>query len=134
MAKAVKKKEAKRVVLESRFAGIPAGSILFVATPDIVAKYIRKIPSGTIRPVEWVRRDLAKRHKADATCPVSTSIFLRMVAQQALSELAEGKSRDEVTPFWRVVEPGSPIAKKLALNPDWIEHQRSLEAATAHAS
>ncbi len=129
MRKAAPKKEPKRVVLETKFAGIPAGSMLYVATPDIVAAYIRKIPVGTIRSIEQVRRDLAKNNKADATCPVSTSIFLKMVAQDALAALAEGMDRDAVTPFWRVIDPGSKIADRLGLDAEWITHQRTLEAA-----
>ncbi len=129
MPKTASQRESKRVVLETTFAGIPAGSILFVATPDIVAQYIRKIPWGTNRSIEQVRRDLAKNNKSDATCPVSTSIFLRIVAQEAMNALAEGRGRGEVTPFWRVIDPGSKIADRLGLDKEWIEHQRALEAA-----
>jgi hypothetical protein len=130
MAKAAsKKKEPKRVVLETRFAGIEAGSILYVATPDIVADYVRKIPPGTTRSIPQMRRDLAKKNKADATCPVSTAIFLRSVAEISLKQLAEGAVSAEVTPFWRIVDPGSPIAKRMALDPDWILAQRALDIA-----
>jgi hypothetical protein len=130
MAKAAsKKKEPKRVVLETRFAGIEAGSILYVATPDIVADYVRKIPPGTTRSIPQMRRDLAKKNKADATCPVSTAIFLRSVAEISLKQLAEGAFSAEVTPFWRIVDPGSPIAKRMALDPDWILAQRALDIA-----
>jgi hypothetical protein len=123
-----KPKQPKRVVLETRFAGIPAGSILYVATPDIVADYVRAVPAGQTRSVEQMRRDLAKKNKADATCPVSTAIFLRSVAEIALKQMAEGKEASAVTPFWRVVEPGTPIAKRLALEPDWIEAHRAMES------
>jgi hypothetical protein len=126
--KAQKKKEPKRVVLEKRFAGIPAGAILFVATPDIVADYVRAIPSGQTRTVEQMRRDLAKRNKAEATCPVSTAIFLRSVAEISLKRLNEGESRDDVVPFWRIIAPDTPIARRLPLDPDWIAHERALEA------
>jgi hypothetical protein len=128
VTKAPKKKEPKRVVLEKRFAGIPAGAILFVATPDIVAEYVRAIPAGQTRTIEQMRRDLAKRNKADATCPVSTAIFLRSVTEISLKHLREGAKREDVTPFWRIITPGTPIAKRLAIDPEWIEHQRALEA------
>jgi hypothetical protein len=49
--------------------------------------------------------------RADATCPVSTSFFLRTVAEAAWDELEGGKSTSEVAPFWRVVDPKSPLAK-----------------------
>jgi hypothetical protein len=128
MAKAAaKKKEPKRVVLQTRFAGIEVGSILFVATPDIVADYVRTIPPGSTRSIPQMRRDLAKKNKADATCPVSTAIFLRSVAEVSLKQMAEGAPSAEVTPFWRIVDPGSPIAKRLGLYADWIEAQRAMD-------
>lgn len=128
MAKrAAKAKEPKRVVLEKNFAGIPQGSILYVATPEIVAAYIRKLPAGTRRSVEQMRGDLAKRNKADATCPVSTAIFIRSVAEVSLRQMAEGASADAVVPFWRVVAPGTPIAKRLDLDTDWLDAQLAEE-------
>jgi hypothetical protein len=99
VTKAPKKKEPKRVVLEKRFAGIPAGAILFVATPDIVAEYVRAIPAGQTRTIEQMRRDLAKRNKADATCPVSTAIFLQSVAEISLKHLREGAKRNPVLAY-----------------------------------
>jgi hypothetical protein len=127
MAKPVKKKEPKRVVLDKRFAGIPAGAVLYVATPEIVADWVLSVPAGEVRSIEQMRRDLAKRNRADATCPVSTAIFLRSVAEVALRQLGEGADADAVVPFWRVVEPGSAIAKRLAVDGEWIAHMRAGE-------
>lgn len=129
MAKPEKTKEPKRVVLEKRFAGIPAGAILYVATPEIVAAWVRAVPPGETRSIEQLRRDLAKRNKADATCPVSTAIFLRSVAEVALRQLAEGAAAGTVVPFWRVIEPGSAIAKRLPVEGEWIAHMLAGEGA-----
>ncbi len=128
VTKSAKIKEPKRVVLEKRFAGIPAGSVLYVATPEIIAAYVRALPMGATRSVEQLRRDLAKRNKADATCPVSTAIFLRSVAEVALRQIEEGADAADVVPFWRVIEPGSAIAKRLPVNGEWLAHQCALEA------
>jgi hypothetical protein len=127
ISKATRKKEPKRVVLEKRFAGIAAGSILYVATPEIVAAYIARIKAGETRSVEQMRRDLAKRNKADATCPVSTAIFLRSVAEIAIRQLNEGAPASAVTPFWRVIAPDSVIAKRLPVDAEWIAHRRMLD-------
>jgi hypothetical protein len=124
MAQPPSNKAPKRVVLDKRFAGIPAGSILYAATPEIVAAWVRRVPAGAVRSVEQMRRDLAKRNKADATCPVSTAIFLRSVAEVALRQIGEGADVNAVVPFWRVIEPGSPIAKRLLVDADWIAHRR----------
>ncbi len=128
MAKQAREKQAKRVVLEKRFAGIPAGATLYVATPAIVADYISAIPPGEVRPIERMRRDLAVRNRADASCPVSTAIFVRSVAQIALKHLADGVPVENVAPFWRLVEPGTPIAKRLGIEAEWIVGMREIEA------
>jgi hypothetical protein len=127
MPKAAKPKQPKKVVLPTPFAGIPAGATLYVATPDIVATYVSKVPAGEMRTVERMRRDLARRNGADATCPVSTAIFLRLVAEVSLKQLAEGVDRDRVTPFWRVIAAGTPIAKRLPVDDDWFAAQLALD-------
>ena len=60
-------------------------------------------------------------------CPVSTAIFMRILAEAAWDDMNAGKSVGEVTPFWRVIEPGSPIAKKLRATEAWLRKQREAE-------
>lgn len=123
------KKEPKIKVLEADFAGMKKGQKMFVATPQIVNDYIRAIPFGETREVLVARNDLAKRNKCDTTCPVSLAIFIRIVAQAAIEEMEAGKSSSEITPFWRLVDPESKVAKKLTIDSDWIAHQRDAELA-----
>jgi hypothetical protein len=130
-AKLAKPRNVKRVRIDAPFAGIPAGSMLFVGTPNIVANYAKKIPHGETRTIERMRRDIARNNDCDAMCPVSTAIFLRMVAEGAWDELQAGKTPDKVVPFWRLIEPGSTIAKKLRADSAWLAHQRDIETSTA---
>ena len=52
---------------------------MLVSSPQEIDSLVRRIPAGdTISPAK-IRETLAKEHKADATCPVSTGIFLRIV-------------------------------------------------------
>jgi hypothetical protein len=74
-----------------------------------------------------MRRELAAMHGADAACPVSTAIFLRTVAEAAWDDIEAGKPVTAVAPFWRVVDPKSPLAKKLRAGSSWIEQQRAAE-------
>jgi hypothetical protein len=126
-AKLAVKKDPKRVRLEAPFAGVAAGQMLFVATPQIVDRYVRKIPRGQTRTIERLRRELARANKCDATCPVSTAIFLRMGAEAAWEAIQGGAAASEVTPFWRVIAPGSPIAKRLSMDSKWLDSQREAE-------
>jgi hypothetical protein len=118
----------KRVRLAAPFAGVPAGQMLFVGTPQIVDAYVRRIPRGESRTIVRLRRDIARAHRCDAMCPVSTAIFLRICAEAAWEALQAGAKVGSVAPFWRVIEPGSTIAKKLAADSAWIERQREIES------
>ena len=119
----------KRVRLDKDFAGIKSGTMLFVGTPPIIDAYLRQVPPGETRTIERMRRELARTHQCDATCPVSTAIFLRIAAEAAIEGMEAGQALAEVSPFWRVIAPDSTIARKLPLDPDWIAHQRALEQA-----
>ena len=122
-----KKRSPKKVMLDKSFAGIKAGQMLFVGTPHIVADYMSAVPAGGLSNVTKMRNQLARRNKCDAMCPASTAIFLRIVAEYAIEEMAEGKSPSEVIPFWRVIAPDDKVAKKLPIDPQWIADQRKLE-------
>ncbi len=125
------KKLPKRVRLEKNFAGIKAGRLLYVGTPQLIDDYVKKIPHGETRTIIRLRNELARKNKCDATCPVSTAIFLRICAQAAIEKMQSGAATDEVSPFWRVIEAGSTIAKKIDIDGAWIDHQREIEAADA---
>lgn len=121
------KKLPKRVKIDKDFAGIKAGSMLFVGTPQIIDAYVRKVPAGETRTIERMRRELARKNDCDATCPVSTAIFLRISAQAAIEQMNAGKRTEDVAPFWRVIEPNSTIGNKLTIDSQWIAHQRAAE-------
>lgn len=132
MAKSAKEhlaadKHSKTVVLEQNFAGIKKGKKLFVATPKIVDQYIKAIPYGQTRTIERMRRELARRRKCDATCPVSTSMFIRISAQAAIDEIEQGKPLDDVTPFWRLLQSQDTITKRLTIDSKWLDIQREIE-------
>ncbi len=109
-------------VLDKPYAGLRPGQRLFIASPALLDASIRAIPSGQAMEVAALRMSLAREHGADATCPTSTAIFLRIVAERAL------EARDDPAPFWRVIAPDSPLARKLSCGPDLIRHRRALEA------
>ena len=121
-------KDPHVVMLSSPFAGVPSGAMMLISSPGEIARYVAAIPSGETRSIARLRSDLAKRAKADAMCPVTTAIYLRVVAEVALDELEAGKPMDEVVPFWRIIEPKDKLAAKLSCGAERIEHLRALEA------
>jgi len=83
--------EPKIVRVERAYAGLPAGSTLLVGTPLLVKQYIDAIPEGQTVDVSTMRRDLAARFGADAMCPSSTGIFVRIVREAANEDRAAGR-------------------------------------------
>jgi hypothetical protein len=74
-----------------------------------------------------MREDFAMAHKADATCPMTASIFARIAAEAALEEMEDGKPVDKITPFWRLIDAKSPIAKKLSCGTAFVVKMRQKE-------
>lgn len=107
--------------------GLDKGDKLFIATPVMVRDYMKKIRKGSPRTIETMRKDFAKANKADATCPMTTSIFARIAAEAALEELDAGKPAEKITPFWRLIDEKSPIAKKLSCGPAFVAKMRRAE-------
>jgi 6-O-methylguanine DNA methyltransferase, DNA binding domain len=122
-----KKRLPKKVMLSSDFAGVKAGLVLYIGTPQIVADYISKIPKGETCSIEKLRNQLARRNGCNAMCPVSTAIFLRIAADYAIDQMKTGTNLKEVIPFWRVISSKDKIASKLKIEPSWLDHQRQLE-------
>jgi hypothetical protein len=116
-------KESKIKRIDIDFADIPSGSIMFIATPKIIDKYIKGIGVGKLIDIKTLRKDLAIEHNADYTCPVTTGIFLRIVAEANYEMLQQEKRLEEITPFWRVIEPNSTLAKKLTFGQEFLQQQ-----------
>lgn len=125
-----KPRAPKKVMLDKSYAGVKAGQMLFVGTPQILADYIAAIPHGETACIVKLRNQLARKHKCDAMCPTSTAIFLRIIAEYALEELAQGKPVSQVVPFWRVIAPDDKIAKRLSVDTGWIADRRAFEVQT----
>lgn len=132
MAKSWKEKllqEKKAVVknIDFAFSDIPENSVMLISTPADIAEYVSSIPKGKAVSVKQLRHELARRNKAEYTCPVTTGIFLRIVAEAAWEEYQQRGSLRGITPFWRVIEPGSSLAKKLSFGTAFISDQRRKE-------
>lgn len=121
------RKEPVVETVEGRFADIPAGATMLIATPRIVDEYIQQIPQGKTSDVKIMRKDLAATYHAEYTCPVTSGIFLRIVAEKAWEELQEGVPESKITPFWRMINPASATAKKLTFGTSFIEQKRHEE-------
>jgi len=92
--------------MQNRF-GI--GKMLIPKPLDIDA-LINKVPKGKLATVTQIREKLAKGANAHCSCPMTTGIFLRIVAEVAEEDLSNGKR--EVTPYWRVIKADGSLNEK----------------------
>lgn len=118
--------EIKRI--DKPFADIPAGGLMLIATPAIIEAYLREIPAGKTVSLSDLRKDLAHQYNAEYTCPVTTGIFLRIVAEAGWDRYLAGAPIEQMAPFWRVMDAKSPAAKKLRCGAAFIAAQRAQEA------
>jgi hypothetical protein len=108
-------------------AGMKAGQIMLVPSARIVDDFIRTIPKGSSIDVPTLRKKLARKYKAEVTCPITTGFHLKTVAEAAFEALENGARPQAVTPIWRVLDEHSPTTKKLSCGPAFIAAQRARE-------
>ena len=77
------------------------GKSTLIPTAEMLATELSALPAGERTDLGSVRRKLAADHDVDQTCPVTT--------QRLLVEFSQGSD----VPFWRVVDPEKPFAKRL---------------------
>lgn len=119
------RKQIEVKLLEKDFADLKKGTRMLISTPSEIADYIQSIPKHETRNVLQMRKELAIKHGADGTCPLTTGIFLRIVAEVSLGQISQGVSANQVVPFWRVVDPGSALAKKLSCGAQGVAQLRA---------
>jgi len=116
--------------IEKGFADLPANSSMYISTPKELDNFIREIPFGTNISVLNMRKQLARNVGADHTCPLTTGIFLRILSEAAFDEYQLTGDLQQITPFWRVIDIKSPLARKLSCGPQFLlerqNHERSV--------
>ena len=95
------------VVTEMKMKSYPVGRML-IASPIEIGKIVRRIPEGSVLSLLQLREMLARKFHADYTCPMTTGIFLRILAEAAEEE---GDTTD--CPYWRVVRADGRLIDKL---------------------
>ena len=114
------KKEHQIKINQKRFADMPAGIMMLIPTPKIIDDYIKEIHTGVFVNVKQLRKEIANQYNADMSCPMVTGISLRIVSEAAYEDHQKNMKLDQITPFWRVVEPDSNLAYKLTCGVNFI--------------
>ena len=102
-------------VIEPRRKGRNGTQSMLIPSEAMLAAKLAAAKPGEITDLASIRSGLATQYGADACCPVTV--------QRHLVAIAEKRS----APFWRVVDPDRPFARRLAGGPDHVRQQLAAE-------
>ncbi|MHC4698239.1 MAG: hypothetical protein ACYTFA_16020 [Planctomycetota bacterium] len=92
--------------MQKRFG---TGTMLIPKPLDVDA-VIRKVRRGRLVTQSEIRNKLAKDSQADSACPMTTGIFIRIVAEAAEEDRRAGKKR--IAPYWRTIRDDGKLNEK----------------------
>jgi len=104
------------------------GNKMLISSPAVIESKVKEIPKGMILTTPELREMMAKEHGANFSCPMTTGIFLRMVAE-ANEEDLQKDSHTEMAPYWRVVGEKGELNPKF---PGGMEAQAEKLEAEGH--
>lgn len=94
--------------IKTRRKGRTGTQQMLIPSAQMVAKELNAAPAGQRMDIGELRQRLAAKHGADACCPITV--------QKLLVTMSWG----DTAPFWRVVDPDRPFARRLTGGPDHI--------------
>ncbi len=109
--------------MEKRFG---RGKMLIPRPLDVDA-LIRRVERGKLITQAQIRERLAEEYNVDITCPITTGIFVNIVARTAEEDLQSGKK--SIAPYWRVVNSDGGLNPKF---PGGVELQAERLMAEGH--
>jgi hypothetical protein len=69
---------------------------LVIPAPREVDELMRRVPKGKLVTIQELRLALARKHRTDLACPMTTGIFAWIIAHAAEEEAAEGGKAKKV--------------------------------------
>src|SRR5688500_10608497 len=78
---------------------------MVIPAPLEVDELMNRVPKGKLVTINELRVALAKKHKVDIACPITTGIFAWIAANAA--EETRGKN-----PYWRTLKTGGQLNEK----------------------
>lgn len=117
----------KVVKLNNKQAAKFRANTLAIPAPIEINDLMSKVPKGKLNTINLMREKIAKRHKADAGCPITTGIFAWISSYAAEESRDLGKKR--VTPWWRTLKNGGELNPKY---PGGIKQQQKALETEGH--
>ena len=88
---------------------------MLIPSEAMVGDKLRAAPPGQISALGDLRGALAEQFGADACCPVTVQRHIVAIAEKGNA------------PFWRMVDPDRPFARRMAGGPDLIRRELAAE-------
>ncbi|MGB9607222.1 MAG: hypothetical protein ACPL7E_01660 [bacterium] len=107
--------------------GLKPGDTLLIPSPLDIDEVMRSVPEGKLITIDQIREVLARKYGATICCPVTTGIFVLMVAKAAAE--AEREGENNITPYWRTLKSKGAVNEKY---PGGAELQKKLLEAEGH--
>jgi hypothetical protein len=102
--------------IEPRRKGRSGTQSMLLPTERMVADKLRAAPPGEVSELGALRQELAAEFGADACCPVTVQRHMVAIAEKGDA------------PYWRMVDPERPFARRLAGGPEAIRRRLRDEA------
>ena len=113
--------------VEGKMSQRYGGGTMVIPAPMEVNEIMRSVPKGKVTTISEIRASLARKHRVDFECPITTGIFAWIAANAAAETQADGAKC--VTPWWRTLKTGGELNPKY---PGGIEAQTKLLKAEGH--
>jgi hypothetical protein len=81
-----------------------------IPAPREVDALMKQVPRSRVVTINELRDALAKKHRTDFACPLTTGIFSWIAAHAAVEDEAAGKK--PITPYWRTLKLGGEVNPK----------------------
>ncbi|MGB3338613.1 MAG: hypothetical protein WBA73_15680 [Devosia sp.] len=106
--------------------GVMVDQTMLMPSAEAITRQIEAVPKGETRSLADLREQLARKYRAEATCPVTTQRMIKVVAAKSVADHQAGR---RAVPFWRVVDPDKPNGKRLPGGRDFVLARRKDETA-----
>lgn len=83
---------------------------MVIPAPREVDALMKQVPRGKVTTINELRVALARRHRVNFACPITTGIFSWIAAHAAAENAAAGRKR--ITPYWRTLKTGGELNPK----------------------
>ena len=100
----------KIVVAPPRMAQGREDASMLIPLPRKVDALVREVPERSVALVSDMRARLARGAGAEIACPLTSGIFLKIVAETSEEDRAGGEAQP--APYWRMLKDGGGLNPK----------------------